>query len=68
MPIGTKGTVVGIEPNQGCSANRFAENEIFALNILMDYPYKIHSDNFEFERHYIFRTRATNMLINISHR
>lgn len=68
MPVGTKGTVVGIEPNRGCSGNRLTENEIFALNILMDYPYKIHSDTFDFERHYIFRTRTTNMLINISHR
>lgn len=65
IPIGAKGTVIGIEPLRNhLAGNDITENELYALEILMDFPYKIGG---EFKHHRIYRTRSTNMLINISY-
>lgn len=72
MPVGAKGTVIAIEPMQDTDGTSLTENEIYALEILMDFPFKITSDYphenlFQnFQCHYVYRTRSTNMLINIS--
>ncbi|XP_055313630.1 5'-3' exoribonuclease 1-like [Sitodiplosis mosellana] len=68
FPIGVRGTVIGIEPiSRHIPGNDVTDNEIYALEILMDAPFKIQSKSFEFKPHQVFRTRSTNMLLNISH-
>lgn len=66
--IGSRGTVIGIEPLANhIPGNDVTDNELYALEILMDKPYKIQSNSFEFKQHQVFRTRSTNMLLNLSH-
>lgn len=68
LAIGAKGTVIGIEPERNHIAGfDVTDNDIFALEILMDTPFKIDSELCHFEKHQVFRTRSTNMLVNISH-
>lgn len=46
--------------------NDITENELFSLDILMDFPFKIPSAVGKFQQHFIYRTKSTNMLLNIS--
>lgn len=64
--VGAKGTVIAIQPLSSQYTTDLIESELFALDILMDAPYKIKLDACKFERHQIFQTRSTNMLMNIS--
>lgn len=68
ISINTKGTIVAIEPSRNHTpGTEITEDDLYTMDILMDYPYKVPLATGEFKRHQIFRTRSTNMLINISH-
>lgn len=68
VAIRNKGTIIAIEPNRNHNpGTEITENDLHTMDILMDEPYKVSLASGEFKRHKIFRTRSTNMLVNISY-
>lgn len=68
MQIGAKGTIIGIVPmHHHVVGNDITENDLFALDILMDVPFKIPSADGKFDEHFIYRTKSTNLLLNVSY-